>query len=99
MDFTRTLISRFLDLFRRRKSDADLNEELRSHIEFAVTENMTLGMDAKQARTRICTYRDPYPGSWAGREHCHLLARECAHPSSADVRAARIEPMEALRSE
>jgi predicted permease len=46
----RTLRSRCASLFRGRVLDADLDEELRSHIDFAVEENMKNGMPAKQAR-------------------------------------------------
>jgi len=51
MDFVRTLISRCAALLSNRKLDADLDEELRTHIEFAVEENLKRGMSAQQART------------------------------------------------
>ena len=51
MDMIRTLMSRFSALFGRRKLDAELDEELRTHIDFAVEENLKHGMNAQQART------------------------------------------------
>jgi len=51
MDFMRTLISRFAALFGKQKLDADLDEELRAHIDLAVEENLKRGMSAQEART------------------------------------------------
>src|SRR5580704_3116703 len=51
MELMRILISRCRAFFRSRKLDDDLDEELRSHIEFAVEENLKRGMNAQQART------------------------------------------------
>jgi predicted permease len=51
MDFIRTLISRCAALFVKRKLDADLDDELRTHIDFAVEENLKHGMNAQPART------------------------------------------------
>jgi len=51
MDWIRTLFSRFAGYFRKKKLDADLDEELRAHIDLAIEENLTLGMSAQQART------------------------------------------------
>jgi predicted permease len=51
MDQLRTLLSRVASLFRREHLDAALDEELRSHIEFATEENLNRGMSKKQART------------------------------------------------
>jgi predicted permease len=50
MDLIRTLLSRLASLFRRSRLDSDLDEELRSHIDIATAENMTLGMNRKEAR-------------------------------------------------
>jgi len=50
METFRTLLSRIAALFCRRQLDAALDEELRSHIDLATAENMTLGMNRKQAR-------------------------------------------------
>jgi putative ABC transport system permease protein len=52
MEPIRILLSRCTALFRRHKLDEDLDAELRSHIEFAVEENMKRGMPAQEARTR-----------------------------------------------
>jgi predicted permease len=51
MDFFRTLFTRFTALFRRRALDADLDNELRAHIDLAVAENLKLGMSPETART------------------------------------------------
>ena len=51
MDRIRTVLSRFAALFGKQKRDADLDEELRSHIDFAVEENLKRGMSMKDART------------------------------------------------
>jgi macrolide transport system ATP-binding/permease protein len=52
MEPIRILLSRCAALFRRRKLDEDLDAELRSHVEFAIEENMKRGMPAQEARTR-----------------------------------------------
>ncbi len=55
VDLLRILFSRCAALFRRRKLDADLDDELRAHIELATAENMQRGMspaDAKIAALR-----------------------------------------------
>jgi hypothetical protein len=51
MDWIRILLSRIAALFGKRKLDAELDEELRSHIDFAVEENLRHGMNAQHART------------------------------------------------
>jgi macrolide transport system ATP-binding/permease protein len=51
MDFIRALISRCAALFSRNKLDESLDEELRTHIDLAVDENLKRGMTAQQART------------------------------------------------
>src|ERR1700683_1430992 len=51
MDLLRILTNRFAALFRRKKLDADLDEELRSHIELAVEENLERGMSEQEALT------------------------------------------------
>ena len=50
MDFLRIVFSRCMALFRRKKLDADLDEELRAHIELAIEENRGRGMNDEQAR-------------------------------------------------
>ena len=52
MDLLRTLLSRCVSFLRRKELDADLDEELRAHIDLSITENMTLGMNPNEARTR-----------------------------------------------
>ena len=51
MDFLRTLTARLTALFGRRALDADLDEELRAHIELATAENVKRGMASEPART------------------------------------------------
>jgi predicted permease len=51
MEFIRIVMSRCAALFRRKKLDADLDEELRVHIELAMEENRGHGMNEEQART------------------------------------------------
>ena len=51
MDRIRVLLSRCAGLFRIKKLDADLDEELRAHIELAIADNQRNGMSAEQART------------------------------------------------
>ena len=49
MDRIRTLLSRTAALFGKQKLDADLDEELRSHIDLAVEENLKRGMSVGEA--------------------------------------------------
>lgn len=51
MDGIRVLLSRAASLFRRGRLDAELDEELRGHIELAIAENLRRGMSADEART------------------------------------------------
>jgi predicted permease len=51
MDWLRTLLSRLVALFRRRNLDADLDDELGTHLELAIAENMRSGMCPEEART------------------------------------------------
>jgi predicted permease len=51
MDWIRILLSRCSSLFRRRKLDADLDEELRAHIDLAIHENLQRGMPPEEAST------------------------------------------------
>ncbi|HXW55515.1 MAG TPA: ABC transporter permease [Candidatus Cybelea sp.] len=46
----RTFVARFLALFRRRRFDKDLDEELRTHLEMASELNVERGMSGEQAR-------------------------------------------------
>jgi predicted permease len=50
-DLIRTLLSRCASLLRARKLDADLDEELRAHIDFAADEHIQRGMTPQQAHT------------------------------------------------
>jgi predicted permease len=49
-EFFRTLVQRLAALFRRRRLEDDLHEELRSHLEMAVELNLHKGMSAEDAR-------------------------------------------------
>src|ERR1700743_2436392 len=51
MDWIRILLSRSAALFRTRKLDAYLDEEMRAHIDLAIEENRRRGMNEPQART------------------------------------------------
>jgi predicted permease len=51
MDWIRILLSRCAALFRNKKLDADLDEEMRAHIDLAIEENRGRGMNEQQART------------------------------------------------
>jgi predicted permease len=50
METFRTFASRVAALFRRRKLDADLEDEISNHIELATEENIARGMNPPQAR-------------------------------------------------
>ena len=54
MDWLRILLSRAAAPFRSKKLDADLDEELRAHIELAIEENRTRGMNEPQAAMPLC---------------------------------------------
>jgi predicted permease len=51
LDLIRTVLSRCASLFRKERLDADLDEELRTHIAFATEENIERGLPHSQART------------------------------------------------
>ena len=51
MELIRTSLSRITALFRNRHLDAELEEELRAHIDLATQENLKRGMSMRQART------------------------------------------------
>ena len=50
LDLLRTTTNRFASLFGSRKLDADLEEELRAHIDLATEDNIARGMNASEAR-------------------------------------------------
>jgi len=50
MEFLRTMAARVAALFRGRRLDADLDEELRAHLEMAVEANMRRGLTPEAAR-------------------------------------------------
>src|SRR6266446_388442 len=49
-ELLRTLFQRLAALFRRRRLENDLDDELRSHLEMAVELNLRKGMSAEDAR-------------------------------------------------
>jgi predicted permease len=51
MDWIHILVSRYAALFCSKKLDAELDEELRAHIDLAIEENRKSGMNEQQART------------------------------------------------
>src|SRR5579859_5019306 len=51
MELIRTLLSRSISIFGEKKLDAALDEELRTHIDFATEENLKRGMSPQQARS------------------------------------------------
>ena len=53
MNWIRILSSRFAALFRRRKLDADLDEEICAHIDLAIEEEIKRGVPAQNARTSV----------------------------------------------
>ena len=57
MAWLRILLSRCAALFGRRNLDADLDEEMRAHIDLAIAENLQHGMNAQEARTAaLCAF-------------------------------------------
>ena len=84
MELIRVLLSRCAALFRRRKLDEDLDEELRSHIDLAVEENLKRGMSKQEARTLALRefggitqvkerfHGDHDAGTWHWCKHCDL---------------------------
>jgi hypothetical protein len=48
MNLIRTFLTRCAALFRSHKLDADLDEELRAHIDLAIEENLKRGMSANR---------------------------------------------------
>lgn len=52
MDWLRVQISRIAGLFSQRRLDAELEEELRSHIDMAVEEHRRRGLSEQEARTQ-----------------------------------------------
>src|SRR5580700_3514442 len=51
MSRVRVLLSRYAAVLGQRDDDAELDEELRAHVEFAAEENRRRGMTDEQART------------------------------------------------
>jgi hypothetical protein len=52
MDWIRVLVSRCAAFIFAKKLDADLEDELRSHLELATAENVERGMSEEAARTK-----------------------------------------------
>jgi predicted permease len=50
MDLLRILLSRCAALFRRKRLDEELDEEIESHIDFAIAENLERGLSEEEAR-------------------------------------------------
>ena len=69
MSALRRLLVRVSALFRRHRLDADLDEELATHVELAVEDNIKQGMSAQEARRRALV-------SLGGRDAARELHRE-----------------------
>src|SRR5260370_28235375 len=52
MDWIRIFLNRCASLFGKKKLDQELDEELQSHFEFAIEENLRSGLSRQEARTR-----------------------------------------------
>jgi predicted permease len=52
MSWVRAVVSRLAAMFRRRALDREMDEELRSHLEFAAEENRRRGMNDEEARRK-----------------------------------------------
>jgi putative ABC transport system permease protein len=89
MDWIRIVLARCAALFRNKKLDADLDEELRAHIALAMEENRRSGMNEQQARTEalrsfggVTQIRESYrmqrglPGLAALRQDVHFATRQ-----------------------
>jgi hypothetical protein len=50
MTWLRILAQRWMSLFRKRRLDQELDEELRSHLEMLIEENLGKGMSSEEAR-------------------------------------------------
>ena len=50
MDWARQILTRLISLFRKRKLDAELDDELRFHLEMEEQQNIRGGMDPAEAR-------------------------------------------------
>ncbi len=62
MDLIRTLLSLIAALLGKQEVDEDLDEELCSHVEFAVEDNLKRGMSAEAARGQAAPRRPG--GGW-----------------------------------
>ena len=51
MDWIRTLLSRCTGLFRRRRLETDLDDEIGTHLDLAIRENLARGMSGEEARS------------------------------------------------
>src|SRR5437588_11872044 len=52
LEHIRILVRRFSALFQKRRLDEDLDQELCSHVELAIEENLRQGMSAEEARSQ-----------------------------------------------
>src|SRR5947208_13806685 len=74
MTWLRVLIARLTGLFRKRRLEAELNEEVRLHLEMLVEENLRKGMTSQEARTAalrsfggVEQVKEAYREQWALR--------------------------------
>ena len=69
---------RLRSLFRREAVDAELEEELRSHLERQIAQNIAAGMSCEEARYAALSQirgRGPSPGAVPRHAQCKLVAR------------------------
>ena len=90
MDWLRVLLSRCAGLLRRRPLDADLDDEVRDHLELAIEENVRRGLSRDEARAAAMR-------SFGGMTQ--ILAIAIAASLIPALRATRIDPLEVLRNE
>jgi len=90
----RPLLARLLALFRRRKADDDLSDEIAAHLEFATADRVTAGLSVDQARlaaarrfggvlqiTEACRERQGFPViESVGRDIRHAVRGLCRNP-------------------
>jgi macrolide transport system ATP-binding/permease protein len=70
MERIRILLSQCASFFRRKKLDRDSDEELRSHIDFAIEENLMRGMSKEEARTDALRH---FGGVTQAKEELHRM--------------------------
>ena len=84
MELIRTLLSRCAALFRSQKLDADLDEELRAHIDLAIEENLKRGMSRQTgANSGAPQLRRIHPGERVVPHPARIAIPRSPRPRSA----------------